>query len=417
MSSTFKESNPHRMTDPTIQGRRSAILGAAAFGGLALAGCSTSPSQPSQAAGAQQAPRPPIRRAGIEAAPVASAGAKRAGVAANGALQRIAIVSCIDQTKPMGMFDAVREDQPGLVLFAGDNVYASKQPFALSNLDTAYQTLAANPSFASLRASAAHMAVWDDHDYGLNDGGVEFAAKQESKNYFMKFWQASASDPRHGREGVYSSQVFGPAGQRVQVIMPDTRWFRSPWLKTDQRDAPGKERYIPDASPNKTMLGDVQWQWLEAQLRQPAELRFIVSSIQVLTEGHGWERWGLFPLERQRLFDVITRTNAQGVVLLSGDRHIGAIYQDRMGAPYTLTEMTSSGITHSWETANEPGPNRVGALVTHLHFGSVEIDWAQRSLSLQLKDRQGRAVREQSIAFDSLRANGSFTPSPMTHIK
>ncbi len=403
-------------SEPT---RRVALLGVAAsvaaVASVGSVGCASGPTAPqpplNQAA-------PPIRRAGIEAAPpTRGAQAKRAGVAANGALQRIAVVSCIDQTKPLSMLDSVRADQPGLVLFSGDNVYASKQPFQLSALDEAYRTLAASPSFAALRDSVAHMAVWDDHDYGLNDGGAEFPAKQESKNYFMRFWRVAASDPRNWRDGVYSSQVFGPAGQRVQVIMPDTRWFRSAWRKTDQRDAPGKERYVPDADPSKTMLGELQWQWLEAQLRQPADLRLIVSSLQVLAEGHGWERWGLFPLERQRLFDTIARTQANGVVMLSGDRHIGAIYRDRQGAPYTLTEMTSSGMTHTWETANEPGPNRMGGLVTHLHFGTVEIDWATRALALQLKNVSGQVVQEQVIAFDSLRVGGDGPNSQKLHIK
>jgi alkaline phosphatase D len=68
----------------------------------------------------------------------------------------------------------------------------------------------------------------------------------------------------------------------------------------DERNTLGRERYISD--PAKTMLGEAQWRWLEERFKEPGDLRLIVSSIQVLAEGHGWERWGNLPLEGQRLF-------------------------------------------------------------------------------------------------------------------
>ena len=64
----------------------------------------------------------------------------------------------------------------------------------------------------------------------------------------------------------------------------------------------------------------------------------------MLAEGHGWERWGNFPLERQRLFDTIRGSGANGVVLLSGDRHFGALYREAPLGRYPLYEITSSGL-------------------------------------------------------------------------
>ena len=115
---------------------------------------------------------------------------------------------------------------------------------------------------------------------------------------------------------MYDARTFGPPSMRVQVILLDTRFFRSPLKPTDERGAPGKERYLPDDDPAKTMLGDAQWAWLAERLREPAALRLIVSSIQVLAEGHGWERWSNLPKERQRLFDLIRDTGARSVLFL-----------------------------------------------------------------------------------------------------
>jgi alkaline phosphatase D len=317
-------------------------------------------------------------------------------------LRRIAFGSCADQKLPQPIWDTVLADKPDLVIFGGDNVYASDPPFSLANLRQAYSTASAIPGLQRLRAAVPHFAIWDDHDYGANDGGVEFAHKQDTKQAFLDYWQAPASDRRRGRDGIYDSQLVGPPGQRVQIIGLDTRWFRSPLKITDERGKPGKERYLPDADPTKTLLGEAQWRWLGEQLRQPADLRLIVSGIQVVVDGHGWERWGNFPLERLRLVDLIRETRAGGVVFLSGDRHIGALYREASATPYPLYEMTSSGISHPWKTASEAGPNRLGALFTDLHFGSVDIDWQASSVRLSLKDSTGTERRSQRIELTEL---------------
>jgi alkaline phosphatase D len=220
-------------------------------------------------------------------------------------LTRIALGSCADQDEAQPIWDAVLAYRPDLFLFLGDNVYGDVRSAALVELRAAYSKLATIPGFERLRRDVPLLAIWDDHDYGRNDAGADFPWKQGSKDLFAAFWQLPVDDPRRAREGIHHAQVFGPPGRRVQVILLDTRWFRSPLKRTDQRGAPGKERYVPDDDPAKTMLGETQWSWLEEQLLQPAELRLVASSIQVVAEGHGWERWGNLPRERQRLYDLI----------------------------------------------------------------------------------------------------------------
>ena len=218
-----------------------------------------------------------------------------------------------------------------------------------ANLKRAYETAEGIAGYNRLRETVAHLAVWDDHDYGINDGGGDFPHKAVAKELFLKFWKVPATDVRRTREGIYNSRIIGPPGMRVQIILLDLRWFRSPLKVTDQRGAPGKERYVPDPDPGKTMLGPLQWAWLAGELRKPAEIRLIVSSTQVLAEGHGWERWGNMPLERQKLFDTIRDSGAKGVVLLSGDRHIGALYRETpawpLSAPRADIERPQHGLS------------------------------------------------------------------------
>ena len=317
-------------------------------------------------------------------------------------LSRIAFGSCANQNMGQPIWDAVLSYRPDLFIFCGDNVYGDFNSADAANLKRAYEEAGKILGYSRLRDTVSHLAVWDDHDYGLNDGGAEFAHKAVSKELFLDFWNAPASDIRRKRDGIYDSRIIGPPGMRVQVILLDVRWFRSPLKATDQRGAPGKERYLPDPDPAKTMLGPVQWAWLAEELQKPAELRLIVSSTQVLAEGHGWERWGNMPLERQKLIDTIRTSGAKGVVLLSGDRHIGALYRETPADLYPLYEVTSSGLNMVYWAAKEAGPNRLGALYAAANFGVVDIDWWERKLVLALRDDGGSTRRAVELPFDTL---------------
>ena len=328
----------------------------------------------------------------------------------NRVLTRIAFGSCAYQEVEQPIWSAILGYKPELFLFAGDNVYAdvldgkavTDDALILDAMAKGYARAETVPGMRAVRETIPHLAAWDDHDYGRDDGGVEFVHKDAAKKMFVDFWKLPPDDPRRTRAGLYHAQMIGPPGKRIQIILLDTRYFRSALKPTDQRNAKGRERYVPDDSPGKTMLGAEQWTWLEAQLREPADLRLIVSSIQVVADGHGWERWGNLPRERQRLYDLIGSTNAGRVVFLSGDRHIGAIYREPNGTPYPLYDITSSGLTQFFSAANEDGPNRVGPLYGAVNFGTIDIDWWAGAVTVSLRSMNGEVVRKQAIEFTEM---------------
>ena len=312
-------------------------------------------------------------------------------------LTRIAFGSCAHQEKPQPLWEAVLAYRPELFVFAGDNVYGDDSSPDLAKLKAAYAKAATIEGQVELRRSARVLATWDDHDYGANDSGADYAHRAASQQVFAAFWDVPKDDPRWSRQGVYHAEIHGPAGRRVQIILLDTRSFRAPFRPTDERNAPGKERYMPDPDPAKTMLGEAQWRWLREQLEQPAELRLIVSSVQVLAEGHGFERWGNLPLERQKLFDLIAETGANDVVFLSGDRHFGALYHGPNGTPNGLHEITSSGVNMVYRTAEEPGPLRLGDVYRAENFGSIDIDWKAGQATLSVRGMDGAPMRQTVI--------------------
>ncbi len=300
-------------------------------------------------------------------------------------VSRIAFGSCIKQNLEAPILATIINEKPQLMLFLGDNIYADTSD--VSVLREKYAVLASKPDFQRLIASTRIMATWDDHDYGKNDGGSDFDFRDISQTEFMDFWQEPLRSPRRLSAGVYSAHTYGPEGKRVQVIMLDTRYFRSP-LKSGERRVGGA--YLADETPEKTMLGEAQWAWLEQQLRQPAELRLLVSSIQCIASDAGQESWSNLPRERQRLFDLIKRTHAHGVVLLSGDRHWSELSRlDKSFVGYPLYELTSSSFNQV-HPRGSPTENLFRADSKTYHqpnYGLVLVDWSQSPVEVQLEIR------------------------------
>ncbi len=317
-------------------------------------------------------------------------------------LSRIAFGCCADESKPQPVWEHVLARANDLFIFTGDNIYGDSRDMAV--LGAKYAKLAAIPGFAKLRATTPIVAVWDDHDFGENDAGGDYPEKEASRRLFLDFWQEPSDSPRRGRDGVYASYVFGPPGERVQVILPDLRYNRTALvpleLNGEPYDAWAKKRiaaglelpgpYTRNPDHAATMLGERQWAWLERQLEVPAEVRLFASSLQVLADFTGWEAWANFARDRDRLFDTIRRTRANGVLLLSGDIHYAELSRYALNLPYPMWDLTSSGLTEEWRVPT-PNANRASEVVADANFGHIDIDWkaAATQLTIGITDNRG----------------------------
>lgn len=324
-------------------------------------------------------------------------------------LTEIAFGSCHDPSQPgMEILGRIAQEEADLFIYTGDNVYGDAWSWdaTLPELRTAYSLLADSADFQVLRASTPMLATWDDHDYGLNDFGINFPYKEYAETLFLDFWGVPEADERRERPGIYTSRVYGPENQRTQIILLDTRYFRTDLAPTPERGAEGMERYVPTDDPDQNMLGDAQWAWLEDQLQVPADLRLIVSSIQVHADGHGWEAWRTMPLERQRLYDLIDESGAEGVIFVSGDRHSSGLYVREDVIGYPLYEITSSALNMSYrDENNEAGPHRIGEMYAPVNYGVIGVNWDDRSVSLEIRDENGVSVRDVAILLDTLAAD------------
>jgi alkaline phosphatase D len=160
-------------------------------------------------------------------------------------------------------------------------------------------------------------------------------------------------------------------------------------------------KYEPNATGD--VLGEAQWQWLEAELKNSDAPLFIInSSIQVLSEEHRFEKWANFPAARKRLLDLLTKLK-KNVLILSGDRHIAEFSKINLpGLNYPLYDFTSSGLTHTWPEAwVESNQYRVGNLIIAKNFGLLLIRWNKRDLkvTLQIRGKGDKVFQEETITY------------------
>lgn len=219
---------------------------------------------------------------------------------------------------------------PDLFFWVGDNIYGDAlEPTILAEEYRRQRDVA---SLQPVLRSIPQLAIWDDHDFGLNNHDRTNPLKREAWDIFRDYW----ANPAYGTDdtpGVFFGYSYGD----VDFFFLDTRYYRDP-------------NSMPDG-PGKSMLGEAQRDWLQGELlASDAPFKVIVSSSGwSKAKGMGGDSWASFVTERNRIFDFIRDEGISGVVLLSGDSHVGelnAIPRSEEGG-YDLYDMVSSPLAQS----------------------------------------------------------------------
>jgi alkaline phosphatase D len=307
---------------------------------------------------------------------------------------RIGFGSCAKESQNQPILKVIADKQPDLFIYMGDNIYANTED--MEEMRGKYGLLSCKEEFQYLMASQPVIATWDDHDYGANDAGAEYPQKQASKEIFLEFWQEPAGSARWTHPGIYTSYYWGDTAHRVQIILLDMRTFRSPPKKQ------GTE-YIPDTDPTKTFLGNEQWAWLENELQQPATIRIIGSSSEFASEENGDENWSNFPLEQQKMYNLIQTHQVKGLFFISGDVHYAELSKRDVPGLYPLYDFTSSGLTHT-DPIPDGNQYRVGDAYAGKNFGMIEIHWSSPGTPIHflIYNDEGNIVYNYSIFLTDL---------------
>ena len=293
---------------------------------------------------------------------------------------RVAFGSCasFDVDPVQRIWKAASAARPHAFLWLGDNIYGDSGEKAV--LRRKYRRQRRVQSLLDFQASVPQLAIWDDHDYGLNDGDRRFSGKAKSFKVFSEYW-ANPAYGLPGTPGVFFRWSIGD----VDFFLLDTRTYRDPNYTLD--------------GPDKTHLGTRQKEWLKAGLRKSRAVFKVLVASGGWTEGKGGfgDSWGAFLNERDEIFNFIRDRGITGVFLLAGDSHqpqINVIPWSAFGG-YDLYEVISSPLAQGvyrgrfWPGGFRPvrPPNAFST-----NFGLLEFDTAAQParVTLRLIDTEGK---------------------------
>jgi hypothetical protein len=298
---------------------------------------------------------------------------------------KIAIVSCMNERykkKQKKIWGLLEKEEADLVLFIGDNAYIDVGEYRHKSA-TNYQIWKRHfetrlaVQFFYQKKLIPTLAVWDDHDYGKNNGGVEFANKQAAAHALKSFFP---------HPPITTGLEYGPGisyfltNSKVDIMFLDNRSFR---------EQKGQSNH----------LGQQQLNFFKKVTSKSDKPLLIVKGDQYYGDYHQYESYkGYHPEEFKRFNDIYFSLN-RSKLLISGDRHLSEILKFGKDS----YEITSSPI-HStvYPGSIKPGQTqyRVFAMDDKLNYGLLSIDnSAANSFKIIFKDIDGKVRFKDVFSF------------------
>ncbi len=293
---------------------------------------------------------------------------------------KLGLGSCVDYDYPVPAWDSIQKESIDSFFFLGDNIYGDVPSGKLDNVKTSYANM--NSKMPEWLRKTEKLVIWDDHDYGLNDGGTSYIYKTESQKIYNTAWGIDQNDPRRSRDGIYFSELKIINDKKVLFIGLDTRFFRSDLIKIGNS-------YKPQKNKNTTVLGAIQWEWLKQKLKQEHDILILASSIQVLATEHRFEKWANFPHERDSLLELLNNLDSH-ILIISGDRHRAGFYKKDK-----IYEFTSSSLNKGIFPYQETDALLIGDTYTQNNYGIIEF--YDDSLQLFIKDESMNVLESLEI--------------------
>ncbi len=300
--------------------------------------------------------------------------------------------------KPYGydssILETMAKENADFMLWLGDNWYTREVDY-FSEWGLHYRPAheRAMPVYKNLLKKMPHYAIWDDHDYGWNDGDKSYPLKETSRNVFKKFW----ANPSYGEngQGIFTKFTWND----VDVFLLDDRWFRSNDEMADSIN--GKP------NTNKRMYGQQQLEWLKNALLQSnsngsISFRIIATGSQVLNPMSPFDCFNHFSVEYKELMDFIADNKINGLLFLTGDRHHSEIIKVQREGAYPLYDITSSPITsgsHMFGGPEKNNPYRVVGVENTQNYARVTITGPRnaRAVNVEFIDKKGIKLANWSV--------------------
>jgi alkaline phosphatase D len=251
---------------------------------------------------------------------------------------KVAICSCMNDnyfSEQIKSWNSVSRLNPDYIFLIGDNVYADTgdksselngcNPKRLLNR---YIETRTRLELFYLKKLIPIAMVWDDHDYGKNNGGSDYKFKRASKKIFKDF--SLNENPEISEEGL---------GVGFKLKLADTNF-----LFLDNRFYRDKKYHF----------GKKQEEWLFKNLEASQNTKVAVQAQNVIISGdqffgkyHPFESFEANHPENFKNFIKKISNLKSTPLLISGDRHISELQRIDIDANKKIFEITSSPIHSS----------------------------------------------------------------------
>lgn len=286
------------------------------------------------------------------------------------------------------ILDVIYNKQPEFMLWMGDNIYLREADWnARSSILKRYIHTRSYSKLQKLLGAAHHYATWDDHDFGPNNSDRSLWNKETTLEAFKLFW----ANPSYGFEDNPGVTTFFKWSD-LDFFLLDDRYYRSP----EKRETTQRE-----------ILGEKQVEWLiDALTSSRAPFKFVVIGTQFLNPNAGGENHAMYPEERAKIIELITKEKIEGVIFLTGDVHRSEVTKLERENTYPLYEFTISPLTAGPSSKAWPNDSRIEeSLVMDRAFGLINIKGKKenRILNLKIIDWQGKERYNLSINENELK--------------
>jgi alkaline phosphatase D len=284
------------------------------------------------------------------------------------------------------IFEAINSKKPDMMLWMGDNIYLREADWdSKTGIYHRYTHSRSVKELQPLLARTQNFAIWDDHDFGPNDGDRSFYNKHITQQAFKDFWaNKSYGLDVNQNEGTCSMFSWSDA----DFFFLDNRFFKSP---NDRKTG------------ERTILGKQQLEWLiDALSSSKASFKIIAIGGQVLNTAARFENYECYKEEKNYLLEQLKSNNINGVVFLSGDRHFSELSKISISESQNIYDWTVSPLTSGIATSykEDINSNRVeGSLFAENCFGIISFSGSKenRQLKLTLFDKYGKELWNKII--------------------
>jgi alkaline phosphatase D len=310
---------------------------------------------------------------------------------------KVAVCSCLNDhyfSEQIKSWNSVSKSNPDYIFLIGDNVYADigdkvseLNGCAPKKLLNRYIETRTRLELFYLKQLIPIAMIWDDHDYGKNNGGSDYKYKLASKKIFKDFSLNENSEISEDGLGV----GFKLKLANINFLFLDDRFYR------DKKYHFGKEQ---EEWLFKNLEASENTQKAKNEDREPSQ-SVIISGDQFFGKYHPFESFEANQAENFKKFIEKISNLKSTPLFISGDRHISELQKIEISPNKKIFEITSSPIHSSLPSESTlkqfPNPHRVWVVANKNNFCLINFQEGLKNLEVDFYDNQGTELHSNYL--------------------